>query len=62
MRHLIHIVLMMAILVWVVALFFCVRPKADPFVYTDANQCQYLVKNDSLTPRLNPNGTQVCKK
>jgi len=34
------------------------QPREDKFI-TDTNGCQYFKKSER--PRLNPNGTQICK-
>lgn len=34
------------------------KPKENQFI-TDTNGCQYFKKSER--PRLNPNGTQICK-
>lgn len=62
MSKIILIALAIAFVAWLVCIDFSLKPKRDPFTWSDQNGCQYLVKQDTLTPRLNPNGTQICRK
>ena len=55
-------VLFVACFAWLAAISFALIQKKDPGIWIDENGCQYLVKKDVLTPRLNPNGTQICQK
>lgn len=62
MKSITILTLVSVVAVWLLVIDVSMKPKKNPFTWTDENGCQYLVKNGGLTPRNNPNGTQICKK
>lgn len=62
MARTITLVFVIVVIGWLFMLSHALKSKPDPFTWSDQNGCQYLVKQDTLTPRLNPNGTQICGK